>query len=671
MSKHKKSKKKITIPTINNRNTSNFLTNTKLHQLLIFLFSFFLYANTLTHDYTQDDAIVIYENMYTKQGINGIPDILKYDTFKGFFKVEGKDNLVAGGRYRPLTLMMFALEWQLFAKEKLDDNGQVMKDANGEVLYEARFIGHLGNVLLYALLGIILYLLCLKCFQARGEIEKAPLFALLVALFFIAHPIHTEVVANIKGRDEIVTLLGSLTALLLSIKAFEEEKWGLNILAGLLFFLGLMAKENAITFLAIVPLTYLIFTKANIGKILLQTLPFALAAAVFLIIRAIVLDGGGFGGDAPKELMNNPFLKIENNQWVYLSFSEKMSTITYTLGKYIQLLIVPHPLTHDYYPRHINIMSWGNWQVLLSVLVHLGLAVYAIWGLLKKNILSYGILFYLITLTIVSNVVFPIGTNMAERFIFMPSVGFCIVLTALLFKGKDLLNGKVNLLLGAAGVILFLFSAKTFTRNLVWKDNYTLFTTDIAVSKNSAKLRNSVGGVLTDKAKSMPAGSARTATLQEAITHLQEAKKIHPTYKNAYLIAGNAHNYLQQYEQAIQNYNQALRLDANYQEAYNNRTLTYRAAGLYYGKEKGDFQKSIQYLTEAQKVDPNDYETLFALGVAYGLNGNNQQATTLFLKCTQLQPNVEGAWRNLGNAYMIGGEEGKGRAALQKADSLK
>ena len=182
MSKHKKPKKqlvkkksKATVSTL----SSNWQINTKLHKLLIFVVAFLLYANTLTHEYTQDDAIVIYDNMFTTKGFSGIPGILKYDTFFGFFKVEGKDKLVAGGRYRPLTLVMFAVEYAIFGKSP--------------------FIGHLGNVLLYGLLGIVLYLLLLKLFRAREDIPLAALFALVITLFFIAHPIHTEVVANIKG----------------------------------------------------------------------------------------------------------------------------------------------------------------------------------------------------------------------------------------------------------------------------------------------------------------------------------------------------------------------------------------------------------------------------------------------------------------------------------------
>ncbi|MEM1119824.1 MAG: tetratricopeptide repeat protein, partial [Bacteroidota bacterium] len=597
----------------------------------------------------------IYDNMFTTKGIQGISGILRYDTFYGFFKVEGKDKLVAGGRYRPLSLVLFALEYELFGKSPL--------------------MGHFGNTLLYGLLGIILYLLLLKLFRFRSDTPLPALIALLTTLLFLAHPVHTEVVANIKGRDEVMTLLGSLAALLFSLKAFESKKIWLHGVAFLLFFLALMSKENAITFLAVVPLTYFVFTKATFRQIAGYTLPFALGAVLFLIIRGQVL-GGNFGGDVSMELMNNPFLKIENGRWVTLSFSEKMATIVYTLGKYIQLLVFPHPLTHDYYPRHVAVMSWGNWQVILSALLYLGLGIVGLLGTLKKKIWGYGTLYYLITLSIVSNIVFPIGTNMSERFLFMPSVGFCLLIVHLLVKStflneKEFSEEKLTPVLIGIGFVVLLFSAKTIHRNLAWKDNFTLFTTDVQVSKNSAKLRNSVGGELSAAAIKSKDPAQTQAMLGEAIGHLKEAVRIHPTYKNAYLLLGNAHNYLKKYEEAIVYYDQALKLDPSYADAFNNRAITYRDGGLYYGQQQGNLAKSIQYLTEAQKLRPDDYETIFGLGVAQGMSGNIDQAIALFTKATQLKPNNAAAWRNLGNAYMNAGDAEKGTVALQKAAALE
>ena len=72
-----------------------------------------LYFQTVTFEYTQDDAIVISDNMFTTKGVSGIPGLLSHDTFYGYFKDENKTRLVSGGRYRPLTPVMFAIEYEI------------------------------------------------------------------------------------------------------------------------------------------------------------------------------------------------------------------------------------------------------------------------------------------------------------------------------------------------------------------------------------------------------------------------------------------------------------------------------------------------------------------------------------------------------------------------------
>ncbi|MDX1479693.1 MAG: glycosyltransferase family 39 protein, partial [Saprospiraceae bacterium] len=359
---------------------------------------FLCYANTLPHGYTQDDAIVITDNMYTKDGISGIPGLLTKDTFFGFFKTEGKSRLVSGGRYRPLTPVMFAVEYELFG--------------------ESPFIGHLINVLLYCLTGVLIFHVLLWMGQRTAWPDRAWHFAMIGAGLFLVHPLHTEVVANIKGRDEIMSLLLSLTALWLMLRALPKPNLKQTGLAMLAFLGALLSKENAITFLAIIPLTLVFFARTSWMKAVRATLPFLAVAVLFLVIRGQVI--GWEFGDTPRELLNNPFLKIENGQYVDFDIGEKLATITYTLGKYLQLLFFPHPLTHDYYPRHIDLMQWGDWQALLSLLAYLALVAAVVMGWRKRHVHVFGILFYLITLSIVSNVVFPVGTNMSERFAYMP-----------------------------------------------------------------------------------------------------------------------------------------------------------------------------------------------------------------------------------------------------------
>lgn len=630
----------------------NWLSDRRWHSLFLFLFGFLLYANTLGHEFAQDDAIVLYENAYVKQGVSGIPAIFKYDTFYGFFQKEGKAKLVAGGRYRPFTLAMFAAEVQLFGVNPV--------------------VGHLINALLNGLLGLLIYRLILLLLSPDKRAGQTYFIALAAALLFITHPIHTEAAANIKGRDEIMTLLASLGALYYSILAVRRSKLLLHILAGTIFFIGLLSKENAITFLAVVPLTYYFFTSLKLQKIALATTPFIIAAGLFMVIRTSVL-GVDFGAPT-MEMMNNPFVKVVDNQYLPFTVGEKAATITYSLGKYLQLLIFPYPLTHDYYPRALGVMQWSDWRVLLSLFVYLGLITYAVKGFFKKDLIAYGVIFYLTTLSIVSNIFFPVGTHMAERLVFMPSLGFCFALAALAYRlsrqSKTPGYKALYPAMVATGLLVLAFSIRTVARNSVWKNNYALFTNDIRYSPNSAKLRNAVGGELISQYATLPAPQRDAGMLREAEGHLLEAIKIHPNYKNAYLLLGNCNYYQKEYETSAQYYRNALGIDPNYQEANDNLLISLRDGGQYFGEELGDLDKALNFLQQAYQMNPNDFETNRLLGVANGVRGNSVKAISYFEKAVALKPDDAGTWLNLSRAFANAGQGDRSLQAQQKALEL-
>ena len=631
----------------------SWFSNKQWHIWGLFALGFLLYTNALNHEYALDDAIVIYDNMFVKDGISGIPGILSKDTFFGFFKEEGKANLVAGGRYRPLTLVMFAMEVQFFG--------------------EKPFVGHLFNGLYYGLTVVLLYLLMLQLFRPKQNAAKAYFIALATAIIFAVHPIHTEVVANIKGRDEIIALLGSLAAMYFSFRALREKNTRFQILAGGLFFLGLMSKENAITFLAVVPLAYYFFTKESTSTIMRQMVPFVIGAAVFLAIRFSVL-GMNFGGST-FEMMNDPFIKVEGGRYIAFTAAERIATVLFGLGKYLQLLIAPMTLTHDYYPRQVGVMSFSDWQVGASLVVYIGLLIYSLMRLTKKDPISFAILYFLITISIVSNILFPVGTHLAERLLFMPSVGLGLALAILGYrfsKGKAA-SGKLpsyrhfSMTLALLAIVAVVFAGRTVMRNPVWKSNYTLFTTDINYSPNSAKLRNAVGGELVTLSVEEENETRRQEMLQEAVGHLNEALRIHPNYKNAYLLLGNAYNYLQQYDQSIDAYQQALRIDPAYHQARNNLGITYKDAGKYYGETKGELDKAINYLKRAIDILPNEYEVLRLLGVAHGVKGDAIAAVEYFTLAANEQPKDAMAWYNLGIAHRTLGNTEISEQHFQKA----
>jgi protein O-mannosyl-transferase len=608
-------------------------TKYRWHGWIVLIFGVALYVNTITHQFTQDDAIVIYDNMYTTKGVSGLKGLFTKDTFFGFFKEEGKAKLVSGGRYRPFTPAMFALEYQLVGKSP--------------------WLGHLINILLYGFLCLMVYklLISLICHKEDSESKRYLVFA--AALIFAAHPLHTEAIANIKGRDEIMSMLGSIIALFAMLKYVDSKQTKYIILACISFFIAFLSKENTITFLAVIPLSLYYFRDMNAKEAMMKSAILLLPTILFLIIRASVL-GNDFGG-TPMELMNNPYLKLVNGSYVPFDLGEKMATIMFTLGKYVQLLVLPHPLTHDYYPRYIDIMHFSDISVLISLGLYMIIAFLALKGLKTKHIIGFSCAYFIITLSIVSNIVFPIGTNMSERFMFMPSLGFAILIGYFMQQYIFEKFGKQMFYI-SLGVIISLYSIKTITRNFVWESDYTLFTTDVKTSKNSAKVLNAAGGALTTEAANEKNETKRREMLSQSIEYLNQAILVHPTYKNAYLIMGNAHYYLKEYDKAIAVYESALNIDPEFKDAQTNLAITLRDAGRQAGEVENNLEKSESLLIRSYQLTPNDSETLRLLGVVNGIKGNHLEAVKYFTKIVEVDPKNATGFVNLSNAYRNAGD---------------
>jgi tetratricopeptide (TPR) repeat protein len=602
--------------------------------IIIFLFGFLLYANTFLHEFVLDDAIVFSENIFTKSGIEGWTGIFTKDTFYGFFQQEGKEQLVAGGRYRPFSLATFALEVSIFGVQPIS--------------------GHIINALLYGVLGIVIFRCLLLLRMNRG-------LSLAITLLFVAHPLHTEVVANIKGRDEIFSLFFSMLALYFFIKHLRESSPVYLIWVGIFYFLGLMSKENSLTFLAIFPLVTWYIGIKEWKKVAFGLLPTLLGVGIFLWIRWRVI--GPIDLSPSMEWMNNPFLKVQDQSYLFMDFWERTALILQSWIKYQQLLIFPFPLSHDYYPLALPEVKMSHPVVVFSLLLHVSMLVLMIIFRSKKKDFTFGMLFFWICFSMVSNVVFPIGTHLSERFMFMPSLGWIIAITSLTRQWLPQSMHKIIL-----GVVLVVFASLSIARNSSWKNNYILFSNDIKVVPNSAKLNNALGGVLIEK--SLGGERIDEEILKQALIYLERAVVIHPNYKNAHLLKGNANLYLKLFEKAVEDYQNALAIDANYQEALNNISIAYRDGGRYYGEQEGNLQKAIEWLQRSAQMRSDDYEVYRLLGVAYGSSGNNEEALKWFLRAVDLEPENGSAWYNLAIAYFNLGLMDQGADSMERAKQL-
>ncbi len=605
--------------------------------LVLFISAFVLYSNTIGHDFVMDDTLVIKKNNYVQQGIEGISKILSSDTFEGYFGE--KVNYVVGSRYRPLSLVSFAIE-----KEIANTNPAVH---------------HFFNIFWYALTGILIFIVfnkLLKNFSLKFSFKTIIPGAFIIALIFLFHPVHTEVVANIKGRDEIFALLGALLGLSFSYDYVEKNKIIYLFWSGLAFFAGLMSKENTITFLAIIPIALYFFSKTKWKKIIIALIPLVSVSVIFLIIRFNVI--GGISTKVIPELMNDPFLNATTG--------EKYATIIFTLGYYIKLLFVPHPLTYDYYPYHIELKSFADPQVIISLILYIALIIYALWGLIKKHLPAFGVIVFLIALSIVSNLFFPVGVFMAERFLYMSSLGFCIVLAwfvvqVLPNKTKNSKNISVSVLI----LLLIFYGVKTIDRNKDWKNNFTLFTNDIKISENSAKGNTIVGETYLVKAKEANNETLNINWINKSIPYFQKALKIHPKYEGAWLLLGDAYRMKGDYKKSVEIYDKVISFKPKSYDAY------YKA-GAVHGKYLGNYNKSLDYFYKAKEIKPNDYEVNFSLGTMLIKQGKDYDKAIEYLKKAQkMQPDNYHIYKNLGGAFFYKRQFEKALNYFNKALSLK
>ena len=613
--------------------TESFFRKYWLASTILILLSFGIYYACLPYDYVLDDKIVVSENQYTKEGFKGIRKIMTTESFEGYFGE--KKNLVQGNRYRPLSIVTFAVEYGILGK--LDPT-----------------VSHFINILLYGLTGIVLMLvlsMLFRNFKANHWWFSIPFLA---AIFYIAHPIHTEAVANIKGRDEIMTMLFSLLALYGSLRYIDTGKIGWLIGTSVLYLLGLLSKENAITFLAIIPLSIYFFSNTNWPRLKNIMLWLAITSVLYIILRNNIAGGVNVMQQS-KDLMNNPFLGMTP--------PEKMGSIMYSLGKYIALLVWPHPLSHDYYPYAIPKISVIALIPLLSLAAYALMTYFGLKGIGKKSVYAYSILFYLISLSIVSNIVINVGTFMNERFVFMASAGFSIAVAYFLVEHLPKLTkyGR-QIALVLAGVMLTGYTAKSYMRVPVWKDALSLNQAAVAISSNSARANSFMATALFDKYKEtlMP-NAVKTLTEEQRNLlgwtefYANKSLEIVPDYSNANLMlmgviterfksSNDIQSYVKNMKPCIirrpdtpfiKEFSDYLKGRHEHQDALFN---LYLEAGQELTKVRDKRNTwAINYLNYAYEIHPDNKAVNQALATAYGLMGNTAESQRFQDRANALQ----------------------------------
>jgi len=661
-----------------------------------------LYANTIGNGYAVDDGAAIVKNKIVQQGVEGIPVLLKTGFLYGMYGLTSSKF-----SYRPVSLISFAIEHSLWG-----DNPH---------------ISHSINVLLFALTVVLLFYLLQKVLPApKGQEKLRTIYAFVISALFAAHPIHTEVVAYIKSRDEIFSFLFLLLSMNYAVKYLETKKRQTIIKSAILFFLALMSKESAISFVAIIPFTLYYFMRQTGRQIRACALAMVVAMVAYLLLRISIF------GDL---IHSEEKFDLTDNFMQPMGFAVRLPVAIAIIGKYMLKLVFPHPLSFDYSYNMIPAYTYSSWEFIVSLLICLGLAAYAIYAFKKKNITVYAIIFFFISIAVVSNIAFVIGNAFAERFMFVPSLAFCMALVygIMLFYKKDenmsLKNQPIPLL--CLSGILFIYGIKTITRNNDWKDNYTLYEHDIEYADKSAKVHFLLGLSylhLADNTNSEPFekdmlskaenqletslkifpdeelvkknlvdvelrkneyskantlisqtnlpsdtttalyyynianNSADNKNFLDAIAKFKMAISSNPQFAKAYINLGSAYLNMQFYDSAIDVFNKGISILPNVANGY-------EGLGVCYNRLK-EYSKAIENYKRVLEFNPDDVNAMSGIGECSLQLKDYSSAIQYYNMALKYDPNIVEAYYNLAYIYHQQGNEAKARQYKQEGDEL-
>jgi len=584
--------------------------------IILGLVSVAVYINTIMNGFVMDDVMVLKENNMVLQGMKAIPELLSTPHMRGYL-------IIPNDLYRPLSLVMFAIEYQLFGLSPVAH--------------------HFFNVLWFAGCSIMFFLFLDKFFD-----RKKTAIAFIAALIFAVHPIHTEVVANIKSRDELMCFFFAFLSLNLYMNYMKDGKMLQLALGVVTFFLALISKETVIAFLAIIPILFFFYDNTDKKRAVYITAGTILATGIFLGIRSSVLNA--YDANQPSatvEFIDNALAKAP-------SVVSLLATKIVVMGIYLKLMFIPYPLLSTYSFNSIPFADLTSIWFWLSLAANGALIYFMVTRFMKnrKDPWAFGIMFYFGTIFLFSNFPFLMGAELAERFAFFASAGICILMALAIEKwviktdAFDVTLIKSSKVLMILAPLCLIYGGLAIARNFEWKDNVTLYKADILRSPNDVRLYHNVASALAeDLYPTLKDTAQKLATDKEALTYLRDGTKIYPDYADLYVEMGRIYDRQKVYDSAMKYNKMALDLNPTNFTANNNLGSIYLTAGRY--------QESIPLFKKAMELNPNFKYAYLNIARAYVQLKKYDSATMNFNKLLGFEPDNADVHSEAGTAYFM------------------
>ena len=568
------------------------------------------YVGILRNDfaYAYDDKALILDSPYA-HSLQHLRDVLTTTLFA--------DGGLQGGLpyYRPIAKLGFFLCFQIF----------------GPAAYGFHLVSLLLNV------GVVVIL-----FRLAEQLLGDRLAALAAAGLFALHPVHVEAVAWISAVTDIEVTLFCLLAFWCFLRAAAPGGGRrIGVLAAMTgcYVLAILSKEQAVT----LPLLAAIYEHFYRGdrrattrlQKMLRYGPLWLVCLGYVILRVRLM--GSFAHPTNVNLMNTP---------------EALLSAVALAGQYVSKLFWPaHLSAFHLFHASTRLLEM---PVLLGGIA-LGLGVYAFGALWKRaQPVSFGILWLFVTLVPVLNARWMSAFVFGERYLYLPSVGFCLVAgwaCAALWQFSRRSSTVRTTLVAAAGVLTALCVLRISWRVLDWRDDVTLFTQALAAEPDDYHLHDALGTAYWMRGDAEGAGREWRETLR------LEPNSVAPLASLGALYAQQG-----RFDQAIPLLENALRLNPDDADAHLNLGAAYA--------ETGKLDQAEEQFRAALLLAPMNFSAHNVLGKLYFDSRRLAAAEQQFRESLQCDPNPA-AYDHLGYIYLQWGDQGRAEKAFQAALALK
>ena len=492
--------------------------------------------------------------------------------------------------------------------------------------------------------------------------KKNKLFSFLCALLFACHPAISEAVNCVTYNEDLLTTIFFLLSFL-SFRKMNDVKNKIFYYCSSLFYfmLALLSKEMAIVFPAIIFMydvisdeenklsVRLIFKKLNEKKYFYSG--YIAVILLYLMIRFVWL-----------------YFPVESKVVSFGDFSTRLMFVPHNILLYLRLAIFPFFLNADYffkypqyvgdayiflnadyifkYPEHV----WNIYNLLglifISALIYFSFKAY---NFSKK--ISFGIWWYLIALMPVTNII-QIANPWAERYLYLPMFGFCIVIIELLNKIYLSKKNKEYIGYGIFAAIIIFFSILTISRNTIWEDQCSLWKSTVEASPESFRAHNNLGRCYTNK-----------NSLDSAVVEYKKAIALNPTDGDLYKNLGSAYYDNNNFREAANYYQQAL----NYKK--NNLELLHMIVQCYYNSRLLD--KALEVYNKLISIEPKNADNYNKMGIIYLNKKQFDESIRWFQKSLQIKPNNVDTYFNLGSVYATMKDYAKAISMWEKVLSIR